>query len=105
MCTTGMYTLLSSMLIGYNDILNKKKGKKKLDHYAFSVSSLLGCNDKHGLDSKTAAGFVLALVFPEKCFKWYLCSFLCLSSRVGKKCCISSILASLLPTAVCLPSW
>lgn len=28
MCTTGMYTLLSSMLIGYNDILNKKGEKK-----------------------------------------------------------------------------
>lgn len=28
MCTTGMYTLLSSMSIGYNDILNKKEKKK-----------------------------------------------------------------------------
>lgn len=105
MCTTGMYTLLSSMLIGYNDILNKKGKKKKLDHYAFSVSSLLGWNDKHGLDSKTAAGAVLVLVYPEKCFKWHLCSLLCLSSSVGKKCCISSIFTVLLPTAVCLPSW
>lgn len=26
-CTTGMYTLLSSMSIGYNDILNKKEKK------------------------------------------------------------------------------
>lgn len=30
MCTTGMYTLLSSMSIGYNDILNKKEKKKSL---------------------------------------------------------------------------
>lgn len=44
MCTTGMYTLLSSMSIGYNDILNKKGKKKKFNHYAFSVSSLLGWN-------------------------------------------------------------
>lgn len=29
MCTTGMYTLLSGMSIGYNDILNKK-GEKSL---------------------------------------------------------------------------
>lgn len=27
MCTTGMYTLLSSMSVGYNDILNKKEKK------------------------------------------------------------------------------
>lgn len=60
MCTTGMYTLLSSMLIGYNDILNKK-GKKKFDHYARSVSSLLGFH----IMNKTATGVVLASVFPE----------------------------------------
>lgn len=46
MCTTGMYTLLSSMSVGYNDILNKKE-KKKFDHHAFSVSSLPGCDGFH----------------------------------------------------------
>lgn len=60
MCTTGMYTLLSSMLIGYNDILNKKR-KQKFDHYARSVSSLLGLH----IMNKAAAGVVLAPVFPE----------------------------------------
>lgn len=44
-----MYTLLSSMSIGYNDILNKKE-KKNLTHSAVSVSSLLGWNRKAALE-------------------------------------------------------
>lgn len=37
MCTTGMYTLLSSMSVGYNDILNKKEKNQMFDRHAFSV--------------------------------------------------------------------
>lgn len=56
-----MYTLLSSMSIGYNDILNKK-GKKKFYYYASSVSSLLGWSGFHNM---TTVGVLLASGFPE----------------------------------------
>lgn len=61
MCTTGMYTLLFSMSIGYNNILNKKE-KKKFDHYACSVSSF-GRLD--GFHNRAAVGVSLASVLPE----------------------------------------
>lgn len=63
MCTTGMYTLLSSMSVGYNDILNKKE-KKKFDHHAFNVSSLPGCYGFR-MNNRAALGILLVRVLPE----------------------------------------
>lgn len=65
MCTTGMYTLLSSMSIGYNDILNKKK---EFDHHAFSFFIARLQWVSYGLHNRAALEILLGRVLPENSF-------------------------------------